>query len=318
MDLAALRALACPACSGPLSVVGPHGVSVREGALRCKDDGTTYPVRDGVPILIRPSALPNVTAFATAYSAAWRKDGWGGSDERYLLQLPYRDYTGRQKSKWKVKARSLRALTDLLRRYRLRRIVDLGCGNGWLSYRLAERGYEVYAVDILTDNILGLGVADMYARRGPPFERVCGEMEHPPFLASSVDAVICNASLHYAESLEVAVRAIGTTLRTGGILCVMNSPVHRDSLSAANAQRDFRQHLMDSGADMQVVSSYSHFTRSQLESVLSSYVGPLHEWPFNPGNWFRVNRRIKGLVLRMELASFPILVAAKGYGAAVS
>ena len=39
------------------------------------------------------------------------------------------------------------------------RILDLGAGNGWMSYRLALQGHLPIAVDLLTNDRDGLGAA---------------------------------------------------------------------------------------------------------------------------------------------------------------
>lgn len=48
-----LEILVCPACRGPL-VLRPTG----EG-LRCAACRVTYPVRDGIPVLIAEDAVPD-------------------------------------------------------------------------------------------------------------------------------------------------------------------------------------------------------------------------------------------------------------------
>src|SRR2546427_6977914 len=100
--------------------------------------------------------MSTVLAFEVSYSRAWTREGWGSSDPAYFLHLPYRDISRLHASEWSVKARSLEALQTLLVRLRPRRIVDLGCGTGWLSYRLAQKGYQRYARDALMSEVIGV------------------------------------------------------------------------------------------------------------------------------------------------------------------
>ncbi|HYS71434.1 MAG TPA: methyltransferase domain-containing protein [Thermoplasmata archaeon] len=308
----ALEAVACPECDGPLTASGTGELTT--GSLRCDRDRLEFEVRDGVPELVRPSRIAGVRSFATGYSAAWRKDGWGASDPTTLLALPYRDTTRLQSSKWRVKARSADALFAALLPRTHPRVADLGCGVGWLSHRLARRGHEVFAVDVITDGILGLAAANVYVRQGPFFERVLGELDRPPFREGILDAVVCNASLHYAEDVESALRGIARTLRPGGALFVLNSPVHEDARSAIRAESGFRSHLLQLGAPEPVAFAYHHFTREPFLRLLEGTVGPAKEVPFDPGIGFRLARKAKGVALRMELASFPILVATRAAG----
>ena len=308
MRRAALEVLACPACHGPLRLEGESD-EVETGSLACPTEGFLYPVTDAIPRLVEADRAGRVAALAHSYASVWQRDGWGATNQSYLLNLPYADVSGRRASEWRVKARSLDALERLFARHRLRRVVDLGCGVGWLSYRLAQRGYEVYAVDVVLDDVLGLGAAGVYVRSGVFFERIFGELERPPVAASSVDAVVCNASLHYAKDLRATLAEVKRLLRPGGLFVTMNSPVYNDSESAERALTDFRERLRELGATEDVVSNYHHFTRDSLVRVISSEVAPVAEEPFDPGRGFRWSRRAKGAALRMELASFPLLYA---------
>jgi len=280
-------------------------------SLRCRKEESSFPLIDGIANLVRADRVDAVGSFARAYSEVWRKDGWGAPDSAYLFGLPYRDTTGRNSMKWKVKARSMDALLVALESMDVRTVVDLGAGIGWLSYHMARKGFEVYAVDVVQDSVLGLGAGRSYIHGTTYFERVCGELTNPPFQRESIDVVICNASLHYASELQETLRAISGILRPGGSFFVMNSPVHHKRHDTVQAETAFRAHLKDLGADEMVSSSYHHFERSALLSALNTLIGPTTEIPFDPGVAFRLNRRIKGIVLRMGVATFPILRARK-------
>ncbi len=311
MRATALEVLACPVCRSSLEADPSATGVLGEGELRCPREDLRYPVRGGIPWLLAPDRAAAVEAFATSYAQAWGGLGWGALQEDYFLGLPWRDATGRHKAEWRVKARSMEALFNHLDATQWKRVVDLGCGMGWLSHHMARRGHEVYAVDAVRDDRIGLGAAVAYLRRGPHFERVGGELERPPFRDGVVDASVCNASLHYTRDLRATLRATARILRTGGLFVVLNSPVHRDSASAMRAQRDFQERLRRMGAVEQVASTYRHFVRSELVDALQAEVGPVQEIPFDPGYLFRLTRRAKGVILGMELASFPIFSAQK-------
>lgn len=85
------------------------------------------------------------------------------------------------------------------------RVLDVGCGEGWLTRRLAERGYEVLGVDPKAPE-------DRLFRR-----MALEDFSHPqPF-----DAIVAILSLHHIPDLEAAVRKIGELLETGGRLVVL-------------------------------------------------------------------------------------------------
>ena len=62
------------------------------------------------------------------------------------------------------------------------RILDLGAGNGWMSYRLASQGHAPVAVDLLTNDQDGLGAARHYKQRLTSlFPRFQAELDNLPF-----------------------------------------------------------------------------------------------------------------------------------------
>ncbi len=311
MRRSALDVLACPSCLGRLEVEDSAVGDVDRGRLRCASEGLEYPVLAGIPRLVRPVDAARIEAFAESYGQAWAAHGWGSRDPSYLAALPYRDVTRRHSRDWRVKARSLDALLAALQAQPPLRVLDLGCGVGWLSRSLAAQGHDVLAMDVLLDDALGLGAAGFYAAAGPCFERVWADLQRPPVKTASVDLVVYNASLHYARDLESSLEEAARVLRPAGRLILLNSPVHRDAASARRAETDARARLQRDGAIADVADAYHHFVRGELIATLTRHVGPVWEIAFDPGRWFRFSRRAKGLALRMELASFPILVAGK-------
>jgi len=310
MQSRALKVLACPECFLPFAEVTHASGAHDRGILRC-GQGHEFEVAGGVPMLVRESDRPRLRAFADSYGLAWAKDGWGSPDITYLASLPFRDVTRRRTIEWKLKARSMVALLGALDPHERPCVFDLGCGNGWLSHQLAIRGHDVYALDVALDDVVGLGAAGAYVRLGPPFQRVWADLERLPIQSSSTDAVVCNASLHYVHDIRAALQNIARVLRSGGLLAILNSPVHSSQTSAARAQADFRARLRGLGASHEVVSTYRHFVRSELISDVFAAVGPVEEVRFGSGLRFRWSRRLKSLALQMELASFPILIATK-------
>ena len=71
-----------------------------------------------------------------------------------------------------------------------------------MSFRLGGAGYHPVAVDLLTNDRDGLGAAEHYRQHLPEiFPRFQAELARLPFQNEQFDAVIFNASFHYAEDL---------------------------------------------------------------------------------------------------------------------
>lgn len=88
-------------------------------------------------------------------------------------------------------------------------VLDLGCGDGYLTAAIAARGARVVALDPAPDLIATA------RRRGLP--AVLGDARALPF-KDRFDAVFSNAALHWVPDHPAAVAAIATALKPGGRL----------------------------------------------------------------------------------------------------
>jgi trans-aconitate methyltransferase len=87
------------------------------------------------------------------------------------------------------------------------RILDLGCGDGFLTERLAALGCDVIGVDASPEQVAG-------ARRRGLDARVA-RAEALPF-DGEFDAVFSNAVLHWVKDAAGAIAAVHRALRPGG------------------------------------------------------------------------------------------------------
>lgn len=146
-----------------------------------------------------------------------------------LKSLPYLR-SGPLARQWRVRARSFDAFVSYVVKpfegSSPLDILDLGAGNGWLSYRMTQRGHRAVALDIRNDSVDGLGAAAELVAEAR-FDCVRAPFEALPFGSGRFDITVFNASLHYGCDLaEVLGEAIRVT-RRGGVLAVMDSPFYR-------------------------------------------------------------------------------------------
>jgi glycosyltransferase involved in cell wall biosynthesis/SAM-dependent methyltransferase len=106
------------------------------------------------------------------------------------------------------------------------RILDVGCGSGWLSEYFARLGYDVTGIDISPDLI------EMSRER---VERVPYGVDHNTPLSclfevhdiesgalpKKFDAIVCYDSLHHFENERAVMRNLGAMLDVGGILFIL-------------------------------------------------------------------------------------------------
>jgi len=168
--------------------------------------------------------------FLEEYRQIRYAEGRGSADPAYYRALPYRDLTGKNSGMWAMRARTYRyferkVLPPIERAAgRALDILDLGAGNGWMSYRLSLREHRPVAVDIFSDPRDGLAAARHYPK---PFSLVEADFSRLPFQKSRFDLAIFNSSIHYSSDYEVTLAEIRRCLRPGGSFLILDSPVYR-------------------------------------------------------------------------------------------
>ena len=167
--------------------------------------------------------------FAKEYARHRAEEGRGYSGET-LLQLPYIEACPHA-AQWRVRARTYERFMHMLRSTsaqlgRRLTFLDLGAGNGWLSYRVAREGHYAFALDIRSDSIDGLGAARSFLRRVDGMECIVAPFDAVPLPSASIDVAAFNASLHYATDLRKALREAARVTRRGGLIAILDSPFY--------------------------------------------------------------------------------------------
>lgn len=176
----------------------------------------------------------NVSAlqtFARDYAAHREAEGRRYSGDA-LLTLPYLQ-AGPLARQWAVRARTFDALLARVIRPataegRRLDVLDLGAGNGWLSYRIALEGHRATALDIRDDDVDGLGASTPFLNRADGrMQTLVAGFEEIPAPDASFDLAVFNASLHYAIDLAAVLREAARVVRPGGRLAILDSPFYR-------------------------------------------------------------------------------------------
>lgn len=184
-------------------------------------------------------------AFAIQYALHRAKEGRGYSGET-LLALPY-IRRGPHAAQWAVRARSFEALMNRVLRPsaarlgRFLEVLDLGAGNGWLSYRITLDGHHSIALDIRDDSVDGLGAAKPFLRRAPNMECILARFDALPLAAASVDIALFNASIHYSTDLSRVLGEARRVTRRGGQMVILDSPFYEreiDGLAMVAEKRE--------------------------------------------------------------------------------
>lgn len=168
--------------------------------------------------------------FLKDYSRIRSAEGRGSRDPEYFRALPYRDITGNNSGQWAIRARSYRHFESYVlpafekQVARPLEILDLGAGNGWMSYRLSLRNHHPVALDIFADESDGLRAARCYPRKFPSVE---AEFDRLPFADRSFDLAIFNSSIHYSTDYRRTLNEVRRCLRQAGRFVVIDTPVYK-------------------------------------------------------------------------------------------
>ncbi|RJL27239.1 class I SAM-dependent methyltransferase [Bailinhaonella thermotolerans] len=100
------------------------------------------------------------------------------------------------------------------------RLLDAGCGTGFLTLLLAEAGHEVVGLD-LSEGMLAVAAREA-ERRGLRPRLVRGDAERPPAGLGPFDAVVSRHLLWTLPEPERAVRAWRGLLRPGGLVLAID------------------------------------------------------------------------------------------------
>jgi SAM-dependent methyltransferase len=239
-----------------------------------------------------------VRHFVEAYRKIRLEQGFACSDPGFAASLPFRDITGRNPRIWRTRAihyllvRSVLALLP-----GVRRVLDLGAGNGWLSRRLAS-SYRVTAIDVDSGETgLGSLTDDRVAR-------LCGELEALPLRAQTFDVVIAAASVHYSADPVAVLAEIARVLRRRGVLIVADSPVYATAEARDRAwQRTLAYY--ESTGHPELAGRYRGLIRAELrESTSFRFVKLSPGWE----RWQSALERLRGREVGVRL---PVLVGWK-------
>ena len=147
------------------------------------------------------------------------------------------------------------------------RILDAGCGSGWLSEYFARLGYDVTGIDI-SDELIAMARDRV--------ERVPYDVDHETalrcrFLTQDIesaplpekfDAVICYDSLHHFEDERKVFRHLAAMLDVGGLLFILEG--HKPS--AGSATEDELQDVMRQYGTLE-----SPFSSDYLRALLDEH-----------------------------------------------
>lgn len=109
-------------------------------------------------------------------------------------------------------------------------VLDVGCGEGWLTRALGVHGIDAVGFDVVPDLVEAARFA------GGTFHVLSYEAFAAGELNASVDVVVCNFSLFGADATGAVLRGAARSLRPGGAVVIQT--LHPAAASADQPYRD--------------------------------------------------------------------------------
>ena len=226
----------------------------------------------------KPGMVGEVSDFWTRNVNAERLMGRAVSDhergsETYFAQLETQRY------------RSHRHLPDWIGSMRPgSHVLEVGCGVGLDSVRMARHGLAVTAVDL---TVVGASTANRRAQRGN-FDAtyLCADAENLPFPDATFDYVYSFGVMHHAPDTQRCVDEAYRVLRPGGQALIMlyhrhslNEAVHR-LVRVPFEERDELCPVVRRFTVSEIRAMFARFAKVEVHSdfVFGEGYGPLFRW----------------------------------------
>lgn len=165
-----------------------------------------------------------------------RPDTWGTAGagrnlytDREVSMLPYPGNTHPRYREWTGRSTACRRLVRYLSEHKkAATILEIGCGNGWLSHQLSiVPGSRVVGLD---SNLIELRQAARVFRRKSNLKFIYGDFYSDVLQDLSFDIIVMAATVQYFPSLQEIIKDSLAYLRTRGELHILDSWLYRPDL----------------------------------------------------------------------------------------
>jgi ubiquinone/menaquinone biosynthesis C-methylase UbiE len=179
------------------------------------------------------------TDFEAAYIALRRKENRVYSDVE-VAQLPDIDVQHQHHKEWMIrKASAKKLINHLIKKNKPLKILEVGCGNGWLSNQLS--GIENSEVTGLDINAEELKQAKRVFNNNRQLKFVYGEIGSYSLSGCKFDEIIFAASIQYFQSLKEIIHVSLNMLEQSGEVHIIDSPFYskEEAVTAKKRSKDY-------------------------------------------------------------------------------
>jgi SAM-dependent methyltransferase len=197
--------------------------------------------------------------FEDLYIAARKQEKRLYTDEQ-LSNLPDIDPLHHYHNEWKIRKHSAgRLITYLERKRRNLKILEIGCGNGWLSAKMAS---------INDTNVIGLDINQVEINQASRVFRksnlqfIYDTFNDNTFENETFDVIVFAASLQYFPSLINVLKQAQSILNQRGEIHIIDTPFY-NSEDASEAEERSRNYYTELGFP-EMADYYYHHSISEF------------------------------------------------------
>ena len=219
------------------------------------------------------------SVFALKYVALRKKEQRMYNDT-VVQELPEIPDNHPMSEEWQVRKISMKKLVQYLKaRENCKTILELGCGNGWLSNNLAANlpAAEICGLDI--NEIELLQASDVFSKR-TNLSLLFADIFSVEFGPLNFDTIVAASCVQYFPDLQKLIDRLLGLLTPSGEIHIVDSPVYRTTKQINAAQKRSRDHFISMGFpemadwyfhhDVKEISTFKHRFLTTPHSLMSS------------------------------------------------
>lgn len=209
-------------------------------------------------------------------------------DDGDVLHLPTVPRNHRYAHEWKVRRQTLAGIRRYLYRRRPESVLELGCGNGWLTARLAEHltqtrfcGIDPNQPEIEQARRVFNAVSNVSYKQAGLMDLGDGP--------EAFDVILIPSALQYFPTLGKPAELLESRLSPGGEIHILDTPLYPDEAARQAAAARSRDYYTQLGFP-EMADHYFHHT---LTDVSKAFSGNLRQLSFgmftrHPFPWLRL------------------------------
>lgn len=184
-------------------------------------------------------------------------------DDAMLCNLPHTAPDYKHHHEWEIRAKSLqRFIRKINKLQKPLKILDVGCGNGWMSATLFNAGHTVTAVDL---NLTELQQAENVFGTHERLQWVYANILADEIINAPFDIVVFGASCQYFPDITALTEKVKSFLNENGSIHLLDSFFYSDQEISTACERTLQYYSQLGFPDM--ASHYFHHKISDLKKL---------------------------------------------------